>query len=248
MDRPALKLEAQRMLSSHFPFFLVLFLPVLLLDFASAAAYYLASQNGAFRNQLTQSGTVVSINQDMLVKYLIFSTVLTILVSLLTAGMMFRSIDLLRNKAKFDQPVNKSFTIFNNWQYFKGAVIIGILTSILAILWSILFLIPGIIKSFSYVQSINIYRDALDAGKPIGYLEAITQSRQMMNGHKWEYFVMDLSFIGWEIVEGLTFGIASLWVEPYITLSFSNFYIKLADRPDQDDLSTIFKKQHDQND
>ncbi len=51
-----------------------------------------------------------------------------------------------------------------------------------------------------------------------------------MDGHKWEYFVMILSFIGWGLVVLITFGIAAIWVQPYYTLSFANFYNELADQ------------------
>ncbi|WP_243686372.1 DUF975 family protein [Lentilactobacillus rapi] len=85
-------------------------------------------------------------------------------------------------------------------------------------------------QAFSYSQAYYIYRDAIDHGEQIGYLDAITRSRQLMDGHKWEYFVMILSFIGWGLVVLITFGIAAIWVQPYYTLSFANFYNELADQ------------------
>jgi uncharacterized membrane protein len=60
-----------------------------------------------------------------------------------------------------------------------------------------------------------------------------------MNGHKWEYFVLYLSFLGWFILSGFTMGILDLWVLPYYNLALANFYIKLAD-PQPDSLGTIF--------
>jgi uncharacterized membrane protein len=55
-------------------------------------------------------------------------------------------------------------------------------------------------------------------------LDAITASRKMMNGYKGKLFCLHLSFIGWALLCGLTFGIGYLWLSPYITLSVSNFY------------------------
>jgi uncharacterized membrane protein len=166
-------------------------------------------------------------------------TVIAIISGLLLIGVRFASIDLIRNRSTFDEPVTKSFTILNNGQYFIGTLIIGILITVLTLLWSLLLIVPGIIKGFSYSQAFYIYRDAIDQGKPIGYLEAITKSRELMNGHKWEYFVLYLSFLGWFILSGFTMGILDLWVLPYYNLALANFYIKLAD-PQPDSLGTIF--------
>lgn len=109
-----------------------------------------------------------------------------------------------------------------------GAIVIGILTTVLTLLWSILLIVPGIIKGFAYSQALNIYRDSVDAGKPIGYLEAITRSRQLMAGHKMDYFVMQLSFLGWYILNSFTYGILLIWLQPYFQLSFANFYVKIS--------------------
>jgi uncharacterized membrane protein len=51
-----------------------------------------------------------------------------------------------------------------------------------------------------------------------------------MDGHKWEYFVMSLSFIGWGLLVAFTAGIAAIWVQPYMVLSFANFYNELIEQ------------------
>ncbi|MBU9789795.1 DUF975 family protein [Lentilactobacillus sp. TOM.63] len=245
MDRISLKLESKRLLSSHFPFFVILFLPVIILQFGNSfASSMIDIQSKAFQNSYAMllEGDLNAGTENLLLIFAIMA-LLGIIISLLSAGMTFASIDLLRNKAKFDQPVTKSFTILNNGTYFISAIIMGILTTIMIFLWSLLLVIPGIIKSFSYVQALNIYRDALDAGKPIGYFEAITKSRQMMAGHKMEYFILALSFIGWYILEGLSFGVLSFWVLPYTQLAFANFYVKIADDSESEDLTSIFDHQ-----
>ncbi len=61
----------------------------------------------------------------------------------------------------------------------------------------------------------------------MGALEAISKSKEMMNGHKMEYFVLSLSFIGWAFVVGITFGIAGIWVMPYMSTTYANFYNKI---------------------
>ena len=88
-------------------------------------------------------------------------------------------------------------------------------------LWAMLFIIPGIIKVYSYRMVPYI----LAEDPEIGANEAITRSREMMNGHKWNAFVLDLSFIGWMLLSGLTFGILSIfYVNPYVYQTDAELY------------------------
>lgn len=88
-------------------------------------------------------------------------------------------------------------------------------------LWSLLFFIPGIVKSFSYAMTPYILADMPD----ITAGDALKLSMRMMDGHKGELFVLYLSFIGWALLSGLTFGLlALLYVNPYTQLTFAGFY------------------------
>lgn len=90
-------------------------------------------------------------------------------------------------------------------------------------LWSLLLIIPGIIKAYAY--SMTFFILAENKGMPV--LEAITLSRKMMDGHKMDLFLLFLSFIGWFILTAITFGIAGIWVYPYFHATFSNFYLSV---------------------
>ncbi len=93
--------------------------------------------------------------------------------------------------------------------------------------WSMLFLIPGIIKSYSYRMVPYIIKD----NPELSATEVITKSRKMMNGHKWKAFVFDLSFIGWEILSFFTCGILGLfWVDPYEENARAALYLELKDK------------------
>lgn len=105
----------------------------------------------------------------------------------------------------------------------------NVLMVILLYLWSLLFLIPGIIKTYSYSMTNYILKDKLEKGESVTVTQAITESRQLMNGHKWEYFVLQLSFIGWAMLANLTFGIGYLWLVPYIETTNAAFYQNLID-------------------
>ena len=102
------------------------------------------------------------------------------------------------------------------WSAFKVSFLVGLFT----FLWSLLFVIPGIVKSFSY--SMSGYILAENKGK--GALECISESKQMTNGYKMDLFILSLSFIGWILLSGITLGIALIWVMPYIEATYANAY------------------------
>lgn len=205
--RRQLKRDARGFLDTNFTFYLLLFLPIYILGLAVGFG------NLAFDNMGNIAGA------DWL-------NLLSLVSSLLSIGVSFVMIDLQRGVSEFSEPVSKSFTIFNRGAYFLGSLALIIIVGIFTFLWTILLIVPGIIKSLAYSQAIFIYRDYLDQGKKIGFLEAITLSRKMMDGHKWEYFVMGLSFIGWSL--SCIIIIPIIWVYPYMNQTFANFYVKLA--------------------
>ncbi len=67
----------------------------------------------------------------------------------------------------------------------------------------------------------------LAENKDMPVLEAMTLSRNMMNGHKMEFFLLFLSFIGWSLLVFVTLGIAGIWVYPYISVTYVNFYLSV---------------------
>ena len=110
--------------------------------------------------------------------------------------------------------------LFSKFDQLVPALVANLLIALFTILWSLLLFIPGIIKSISYSQTFYIMAENPGmSGK-----EAIDCSKTMMEGHKMEYFVLQLSFIGWYLLVGLTFGIAAIWVMPYIQATQANFY------------------------
>ncbi len=87
--------------------------------------------------------------------------------------------------------------------------------------WTLLFIIPGIIKGFSYMMVPYIMAENPEISKN----RAFQISMSMMDGHKWEAFVLGLSFIGWQFVSAFTFGIAGIfWVTPYQDATYAEFY------------------------
>ena len=109
------------------------------------------------------------------------------------------------------------FTDF--WSAFKVNFLVGLFT----LLWSLLFVIPGIVKAYSYSMSMYILAENKD--KPA--LECINESKKMTYGYKMKLFVLELSFIGWILLGCITFGIAYIWVIPYINTTHANAYNSL---------------------
>lgn len=105
------------------------------------------------------------------------------------------------------------------WSAFKVTFLVGLFT----FLWSLLFIIPGIVKSISYSFAMNI----LAENKGKAALECINESKQMTEGHKMELFVLSLSFIGWMLLCMVTCFIAYIWVGPYMQATFMNAYYSL---------------------
>jgi uncharacterized membrane protein len=95
--------------------------------------------------------------------------------------------------------------------------------TIFTFLWSLLFIIPGIIKAFAYSQTFFLMAD----DKKLSAGEAQKKSIAMMKGHKLDLFVLQLSFLPWAILCALTFGLAAIWVIPYTQTTLALFYENL---------------------
>jgi len=109
------------------------------------------------------------------------------------------------------------FSAFNEFGRYLGACI---MLNIYVLLWSMLFIIPGIMAFYSYRLTYFLLADDPD----ISVNEAISKSRKMMYGKRWKYFCLILQFFGWMILAMLTFGIAFFWLWPYIQTTLAAFY------------------------
>ena len=110
--------------------------------------------------------------------------------------------------------------LFDGFKNFLNTFLLGLLNSLFIFLWSLLFIIPGIVKELSYSMSYYIMAE----NPCISQSEARFQSMLMMDGHKWELFCLRFSFIGWILLCILTLGIASFWVIPYMNTATAAFY------------------------
>jgi len=112
--------------------------------------------------------------------------------------------------------------IFNYKKAFVPTFLLMFFISLFTSLWSLLFIIPGIIAALSYTMSRYIYCD-----KELSPLECINASREMMRGYKLDYFIFELSFIGWIILGPFTLGLIYIWLIPYMSTAEVLYYDEL---------------------
>ena len=110
--------------------------------------------------------------------------------------------------------------LFDGYKDFLRIMGTMLLTNVYQFLWTLLLIIPGVIKAISYSQTQFILKDCPE----LSFNEAIERSMDMMEGHKMQYFLLSLSFIGWILLAIISCGILSLWVNPYISATNAHFY------------------------
>ena len=202
LDTGAIKAESRSLLRTGEvnPFRMTLFylLITLVLDMINSGVSYMIDSAGGF--------TVLSFS---------FVSILVGLVALvLNAGYYCYCFGILRRE---EMPYESLFDAFP----FAGKVILlSIVEGVFIFLWSMLFVIPGIIAAYRY--RFAMYN--LCENPEMGVMEALNMSKAQTYGFKAQLFLLDLSFLGWEILCGLTLGILNIWISPYIAQTNIGFF------------------------
>lgn len=150
--------------------------------------------------------------------YSLIQNIIEIAISgLFTFGYLSFFLKISRNEeVTYNELFSKTNMFFT---YFIASLLCGIFTA----LGFILLIIPGIIIALSLSLTFYILLD----NPEMDIMAALKKSKEMMNGHKAEYFVLQLSFLGWIIACIFTLGIGYLWLIPYMSVTEANFYNKL---------------------
>ena len=114
-------------------------------------------------------------------------------------------------------------TLFSQFNIYLKTLGLNILITLSVCIGTTLFIVPGIIVGLMFSQSYYILSE--DPSKSI--TQCIKESVDMMNGHKWDLFYLELTFIGWWLLTAITVGIAGLWVAPYVKVTETNFYLSI---------------------
>ena len=144
------------------------------------------------------------------------SNILSLLALPLSWGL---TVSLLRNHREESVDLENLFDGFRGGRYTRVFCAL-FLVQLFTILWTLLLIIPGIMKAFSYALTPYIIMDEPE----LTARQAITRSCEIMEGRRWKLFCLSLSFIGWGILSLLTFGIGFLWLAPYMNASIAAFY------------------------
>lgn len=147
------------------------------------------------------------------------SFITSLVSSCVSAILELATIGVYIKMSRSPEPVSFSDFIegFNNW----ARAILGILWQILWIfLWSLIFIIPGIIKTIAYSQMFYILAEY----KEVSVTKAMRISIEITKGHKWDLFVLALSFLGWIILSVFTLGLLNFWLNPYQNMTYVNAY------------------------
>lgn len=118
---------------------------------------------------------------------------------------------------------------------YKNGVKVMFFKDLYVVLWSLLFIVPGIYKAYQYRMVPYILGENSD----MTYQEVLQRSKDMMDGQKWDAFVLDLSFILWHMLGGITCGLAEIfYVAPYVNLTDAALYSRLS-RKDLADAQSV---------
>lgn len=123
--------------------------------------------------------------------------------------------------------------LFDGFRDFVRVFLTRLLVAVYILLWSLLLIVPGIIKSYSYSMTDYVLRDNPD----LAYDDAVKESMRLMDGNKMSLFILDLSFIGWAILCLLTMGIGFLWLVPYMQTAHAAFYEAIKEESEQEQMS-----------
>lgn len=151
----------------------------------------------------------------------IISLVLAILVIPLSVGILKYYVDFVRTKKQTDNMMGVLLAPYKNW---LTILVTTILTFLAVVAGTILLVIPGIILGIGLVMTEYI----LAEGKEKDPIKIMRDSWAMMKGHKMDYLIFMLSFIGWGILMVFTLGILGLWLIPYMSVATAMFYLAVA--------------------
>ena len=149
--------------------------------------------------------------------YLAVSIIVTLLLGTIQFGYYVYSLKVFKHE---ESGIGELFAYFPMMgKVFGLSLWIGLFTA----LWSCLCFIPGIIAALRYSQAFYVLAE--DPRK--GIRECVDESKELMRGRLWEYFVLGLSFILWELLVAVTCGIAALYVSPYMSITMAGYYLSL---------------------
>lgn len=153
----------------------------------------------------------------------LFSVACTLIATAISVGLSMGVYNLIKKIAEGDKV---EFTdVFGCLSIAVKSAITMFLYALFISLWSLLLFVPGIIAAYKYAMVPFILLD----NPEMKAMDILRASKEMMDGHKMELFILSLSFFGWIFLSMLTFGIVGFWVTPWMLVTFGVFYVYLRD-------------------
>jgi len=229
MDRAAMKTRAKEFIKTTKPSPMLATLAYLVITILISSLISMITGLDKLVEKMTsyvQDGGVLTTEKmlefynfdDITVISLIIVLVLWLCSAMLESGYIWYSMLVSRSRPAPIMSMFESFTLL--WKI----IVLGIIRNIIVSIGFIL-IIPGVILAYSYSQALPVLFDDPD----IGPIEALRRSRRMMKGHKFEYFELEISFIGWVLIGSFVEGLIgiplfNLWLSPYMTVTQMIFY------------------------
>lgn len=181
-----------------------------------------SSYNGILSTiSITSLTYILGAMMAILTVLIVIGLVQYVIGSFVSLGLIQYNLDLIDGKdVEFGQ-------IFSKASMFGKAFWLRLRMGIFTFLWTLLLIIPGIIKSYAYSMSGFI----LAENPEMTAKEAMQVSEKMMVGNKWRLFCLQISFIGWQFLCILSLGIGFLWLTPYMNAAIAAFYDEISREP-----------------
>lgn len=216
--RMDLKMEAKRFINKHRNI-KFLFIPLVVMTLVQI---------------ITQDTTTTIFNGEIAnmeydASYDALNIVITLLLVFVQVTISFKILDYLRNPEEYENLSGLTMLdIFKGFdKYVLNVFLVTIVSSIFIFLGFMALIIPGIILSLGYSQMFYVLKEKTDNNKYSVVLDTLAESFRIMKGHKMDFFILGLSFIGWYFVICITFGIAGVWIYPYIYTTYALFFENL---------------------
>lgn len=229
MNRALLKQDAKNAMSAANPHPVLTTLAFMAVQVAAQVILYLVStifgvastltmglmmESGGYYSDYSAAGTVSTAG---ILIYIVVAVLISLVLGVIQFGYTAYSLKVFKGE---ETGVNELFSHFSMiFKVFGLTLWMGLFI----FLWSCLCYIPGIIAALRYSQAFYILAENPDKS----IRQCVNESKMMMSGRLWEYFVLQLSFILWTLLSAVTCGIANLYVTPYMTITNAGYYLSL---------------------
>lgn len=214
MNRALLKQDAKDAMSMANPHPVLTTLIFVVIFIATSLVANAISGIFSFTGAILDSNSIITAS-------VFISMLISILIALLLGAVQFGyTVYCLKVFKHEDTGINELFAYFPMLLKIIG---LTLWMELFITLWSCLCFIPGIIAGLRYSQAFFILAENPDKG----IRECVNESKELMSGRLWEFFVLQLSFILWLLLTMVTCGLAGLYVQPYMQITYAGYYLSL---------------------